>query len=62
MVICVTPDNETRHSGLDPESSDFLLDTGLRRYDDFKACFTLKNAVHLPQRHRDTEKTDAYDC
>ena len=40
MVICVTPDNETRHSGLDPESSDFLLDTGLRRYDDFKVCFT----------------------
>ncbi len=24
--------------------------------------FNLKTAVHLPQRHRDTEKTDSYDC
>jgi hypothetical protein len=42
MAAVATLNHETRYSGLDPESSGFLLDTGLRRYDGFEMCFTLK--------------------
>jgi hypothetical protein len=33
MATNLTPDDEACHSGLDPESSGLIPDTGLRRYD-----------------------------
>ena len=39
MVVNAAFNDETRHSGLDPESSGLFLDTGVRRYDELEGTF-----------------------
>ena len=39
MVVNAAFNDETRHSGLDPESSGLFLDTGVRRYDELEGIF-----------------------